>query len=218
MKLGDWSQTFEGDTTQGLAAISVRSVTPHILQQTARRVNVPETFGQVLGMTSTAETPYLEFYVQLRLVAEYSRLSAIKQMHSYATNPTNLAIVVSTAVLDEAESFKNQYQEILERSGDEFPFLRLLNPAALLPLSASFPDLYYVAVESAKSAQSLNNAFQTSHHPTATSKDTLKKWVKRSIVGVGVSGERKRRLETMGINPDEAIRKINRLEKREDDE
>ena len=170
-------------------------------------------------MIPEAVTPYSEFYIQLRMVAEFSGMSAIKQMHTYTTNPTNLAIVVSTAVLDEAESFKDLYQEILERSGDDFPFLRLLNPAALLPLSASnYPDLYYVSVESAKSAQSLIVSFQTSHHPTATSKDTLKKWVKRSIVGVGVSEDRKRRLELMGINPDEAIKKINRLEKREDDD
>ena len=31
----------------------------------------------------------------------------------------------------------------------------------------------------------------------------IKKWVKKSIVGVGVSEDRKRRLELMGINPED---------------
>ena len=219
LTLGDWTQQLDGDVAQGLAAISVKSINTKTLQQAARRVDIPKALKLVLREADNVETPYKELYKQLLLVAEFSGMSAIKQMFSYASNPTNLAIVISSAVLDEAERFLKTHKEISDAYGPDFSYLRILNPAALSRLSAAhFSDLYYVAVESAKSSLSLNAAFQVSQHPTITSKDTLRKWVKRSMVGVAVSEDRKRRLTLLGINPEEAMKKIQRLEKREEDE
>ena len=203
LKLCEWTAAYEGDPAQNLASISVKSVTTSVLQQAAKRVDIPKALRVVLRKTPDSETPYKELYVQLKLVAEVSGMSAIRQMYTYAAGLTNLAIVVSTAVLDEAESFKARYLDLQTRHGEDFPFLTILDSASLMPLTAAnYPDLYFVSVEPAKSSQNLNTAFQTSQHPTPTAKDTLRKWVKKSIVGVGVSEDRKRRLEVLGINPE----------------
>ena len=72
---------------------------------------------------------------QFQLVAEYSGMASIKQMHSYASNPTNLAIVVASSIPDKAEKFERIYSTLAAKHGDVFPYLTTLNPGALLPLS-----------------------------------------------------------------------------------
>ena len=195
------------------------AVTPAVLQKTVKRIGAPNALRQVLRELETALSPYREMYAQFQLVAEYSGMASIRQMHAYASNPTNLAIVVASSVLDEAEKFEKLYKETVEKNASTFQYLRTLNPFALYPLSASnFLDLYFVAVESAKGSSNLAAAFQMSQHPNTASKEVLKRWVGKTIVGAGVSDNRKRQLSAMGIDPEEPLKKIRRIERRDDDE
>ena len=57
LKLGDWVSAYEGDPTQNVASISVGSVTTAVLQQAAKRVDIPKALKTVLRKIPGAESP-----------------------------------------------------------------------------------------------------------------------------------------------------------------
>ncbi|GFS20382.1 hypothetical protein ElyMa_001569300 [Elysia marginata] len=94
-----------------------------------------------------------------------------------------------------------------------------VNPSALTHLaSANFPDLYTVSVVSARGAGNLTAAFQTSAHPTTISKSILKKWPTRLLARIGMAEDRKREIAQFGIDLDQVLKKIRRIERSLEDD
>ena len=108
-------------------------------------------------------------------------VNAIRQMHAYASSPSNLAIAIAATVLDEASRFEVEFARVMRQHGDDFQYLRTINPAAPL-LSQLSRSIFRCAVESAKGSHNLTAAFQMSQHPTTVAKDVLKRWVGKSYL------------------------------------
>ncbi|GFS22767.1 hypothetical protein ElyMa_006960000 [Elysia marginata] len=59
---------------------------------------------------------------------------------------------------------------------------------------------------------------QTSAHPTKISKSILKKLSTKPLAGIGMSEDRKREFGQFGIDPDQFLKKIRRIERSLEDD
>ena len=78
---------------------------------------------------------------QVLLVYGGAGMTAIDCMATYANTPTTMALLLPE-VAAQCAAFKRIYLELQEKHGDDFKYLRLIDPNELQPLNISnFPDL-----------------------------------------------------------------------------
>lgn len=95
-------------------------------------------------------------YTQLLLVYRYNGMTGITLMRELVTEKTS-ATFLTSSVLTQAVQFTSAFNQLEAETQSDFPFLRLIRPAALEPLTASyFPGLYYAAISVAQNKGSLS--------------------------------------------------------------
>lgn len=122
------------------------------------------------------------------MVSNYAGMKSALLMRSYiGLGPLVLAL---SSVRLQSKTFKNAYDDLQEREGQMFPYMRLMGRGHELNRN-SYPDLYYCAMThyTEQGALGSSGRFVRSDVTPTISKLTLEKYAKLSAAGMTVSAE-----------------------------
>ncbi|DAZ87888.1 TPA_asm: hypothetical protein [Girado virus 1] len=212
--------TFTATTNISMAPLSLDLLKGVVSIQNRIRsyINMDKIVSSIRTVTTNNQTEGLRS--QIRLVYEWSQMTAIKQMYDFSTSLDNLAIVGIAAIRKQAIEFKKQYEAaVLKLGKDNFPFARVSIPTSLPELALSnYKELYYASIQAAISKGNLNQNgnFKMTEYNTCVDKKIIKRYSRKRLLKDNIISENdKQELSDLGFDPKMIERTVKKMRKRD---